>query len=86
MTICGLCGKPVSEGKLDPTEIVLCKTCGDMLKGNFVFVVRCKDCKNRNDSLRCPLESLKKQFEYTKVFTYGVPDDWFCAYGERKES
>jgi hypothetical protein len=49
-------------------------------------LVRCKDCKNRSDSLRCPLELLKKQLEYTKVFTYDIPDDWFCADGERKDN
>jgi len=49
-------------------------------------LVRCKDCKNRNDSLHCPLELLKKQLEYTKVFTYDIPDDWFCANGEMEDN
>ena len=74
MTICGLCGKPVSEGKNDPTEIVLCKTCGDMLKGNFVFVVRCKDCKHG------------EPYDDGGVICEAIwhNDDWFCADGERK--
>ena len=78
MTICGLCGKPVSEGKNDPTEIVLCKTCGDMLKGNFVFVVRCKDCKHRDDA-NSPYWEL-----WCKRNDRSVDGDWFCADGEKR--
>lgn len=83
MTICGLCGKPVSEGKLEPTEIVLCKTCGDMLKGNFVFVVRCKDCKHGEYK---ELDNRECVDKIVYCDDYGIHEpDWFCADGERKE-
>lgn len=76
MTICGLCGKPVSEDQHDPTEIVLCKTCGDMLKGNFVFVVRCKDCKHY----------YKGHCQSDDTVYWCRDKEWFCADGERKDN
>lgn len=43
-------------------------------EANMVEVVRCKDCKYRDDAIRCQLDS-----EGLKT-----PDDWFCADGERR--
>ena len=42
-----------------------------------VEVVRCKDCKHREDGL-CTLESV---YDYPWYYT---KDDDFCSYGERK--
>lgn len=44
---------------------------------NHGELVRCKDCKHR-DKYDCN----KLTFGDIKC---GVPDDWFCADGERKE-
>ena len=43
-----------------------------------VEVVRCKDCKHREDGL-CTLESV---YDYPWYYTN---DDDFCSYGERRE-
>lgn len=45
---------------------------------NHGELVRCKDCKHR-DKYDCN----KLTFGDIKC---GVPDDWFCADGERKET
>ena len=47
-------------------------------KADAVKVVRCKDCKHREDGL-CTLESV---YDYPWYYTQ---DDDFCSYGERRE-
>ena len=47
-------------------------------------VVRCKDCKHRNNSLLCPVALLAETVMKTRVFDFKVSDDWFCADGERR--
>ena len=51
---------------------------------NMVEVVRCKDCKHRNNSLFCPVALLAETVMKTRVFDFKVSDDWFCADGERR--
>ena len=48
-------------------------------------VVRCKDCKHRNNSLLCPVALLAETVMKTRVFDFKVSDDWYCADGERSE-
>ena len=43
-----------------------------------VEVVRCKDCKYREDGL-CPMESVE-QYPW-----FATKNDAFCSYGERRE-
>lgn len=38
-------------------------------------VVRCKNCKSRNNQIDCKMESEGMN----------TPDDWFCADGKRKD-
>lgn len=49
-----------------------------LTKSDIVEVVRCKDCKHR------------QQYECDNIMLggtkCGVTDDWFCADGERKET
>ena len=47
-------------------------------------LVRCKDCKNRYDSMLCPIALIADLLHDTRVFQYKVGDDWFCADGERR--
>lgn len=74
-----------NDGNTYPAFPPECKNCknyrsmADMKKqmlGNYVEVVRCKDCKHRNE-----YECNKLSHSGTKV---GVTDDWFCADGERE--
>lgn len=51
---------------------------------NMVEVVRCKECKHKGDSLYCPVALIADLLKDTRVFTYKVTDEWFCADGERK--
>ena len=50
---------------------------GAML-ADLVEVVRCKDCKHREDGL-CPMESVE-QYPW-----FATKNDGFCSYGERKD-
>lgn len=74
-----------SDGNVYPTHLPYCDGCKDyrsfedakkQMRGDYVKVVRCKDCKHRNE-----YECNKLSHSGTKV---GVTDDWFCADGERK--
>ena len=47
-------------------------------KNRYVEVVRCKDCKHREDGL-CPMESVE-QYPW-----FATKSDGFCSYGERRE-
>lgn len=46
----------------------------EAIKNKFVPVVRCADCKHRGNDFECPLAPIG----------LGVPDDFFCADGERR--
>ena len=71
MTFCRMCGKLLQNVRFDPSEIVLCQKCADTMKGELVRVVRCKDCKKRNQHHECE---------------YGYhSDNWFCADGEKEQ-
>lgn len=47
-----------------------------LLDNDVIPVVRCKDCKHRDDG-KCPMEDDCPWYE--------TSDDGFCSYGERKE-
>lgn len=49
-----------------------------LLDSDVVPVVRCKDCKHREDGL-CPMESVE-QYPW-----FATKNDGFCSYGERRE-
>lgn len=51
---------------------------------DVVSVIRCKECKHRGDSLNCPVALIADLLKDTRIFTYEVTDEWFCADGEQK--
>ena len=78
MTFCRMCGKLLQNELFNPSEITICKKCEEVMRGDLVRVVRCKDCDN------------KKCLERTGNVVCGIDGnshrpDWFCAYGKRKE-
>jgi hypothetical protein len=52
-----------------------------------VPVVRCKDCKNRDNTVLCPIAHFLCYCNALNVYERNIyaPDDFFCANGERKE-
>ena len=66
----------------------LTKEQAEKLKEPFkdvVSVTRCKECKHRGDSLNCPVALIADLLKGTRIFTYEVTDEWFCADGKRRD-
>ena len=58
--------------------VLLDEACKIILqKKGYTKVVRCKDCKHREDGL-CPMESVE-QYPW-----FATKNDGFCSYGERR--
>ena len=76
---CKICFKQIPMNK----TVEFCSDCKDAMKRNgFVRVVRCKECKKRdpeNHTCDCGTH------EWVKGKVIPVPDDFFCADGEKKE-
>lgn len=50
-----------------------------------VPVVRCKECKHRGDSDRCPLKHLAYTTDEGYFFADYTLDDSFCSFGKKKD-
>jgi hypothetical protein len=50
--------------------------------GDYVEVVRCKDCENWERDWDPQLAKNKRYCAMTDLFTTG---EWYCAWGERRE-
>ena len=55
-------------------------------KGDFVEVVRCKDCKHYDNSEGICWCKLNSKFFPGGLDWHGFPEDGFCSYGERKDN
>lgn len=59
----------------------------EMPSADVVEVVRCKDCKYHLFSGRCDNDYISRQIEHCGCYPdFNTPDDFFCKYGERKET
>lgn len=81
---------------IETSQTLFCSYLSDVLfedvKADVVEVVRCKDCKHRptgtgaNHDLEFPDDWCPCQCAGDYWYSWMPPDDWFCAYGERKET
>lgn len=52
-----------------------------------IEVVRCKDCKYHLFSGSCDNDYISRQIEHCGCYPdFNTPDDFFCKYGERRET
>ena len=49
-------------------------------KVDMVEVVRCKDCKHKENERLCPIAHVEK----TEYMRFLFTDNWFCANGKRR--
>ena len=54
---------------------------GDCMVGHWQELIRCKDCKHKDDPFKCILDRDLQEYGSHRTNRY---DDWFCADGERK--
>lgn len=50
-----------------------------------VPVVRCKDCKNRGSTYKCPMRHLVHPLDGAGYYVDFTRDDGYCHWGEKKE-
>lgn len=59
----------------------------DFPSADVVEVVRCKDCKYHLFDGSCDNDYISRQIEHCGCYPdFNTPDDFFCKYGERKET
>ena len=73
------------NGKRMEIEIVNAKSIDTAPTIDAVTVVRCKDCKRRKNANENGRVYWDGYEYYCEISRYGVTDDGFCSYGERKD-
>lgn len=63
------------------------KVSADETPTDYVKIVRCEDCKYHLFSGSCDNDYISRQIEHCGCYPdFNTPDDFFCKYGERKET